>query len=169
MRKLIIVVAALAVMSCGNPAPDNLTSTNEAVSASEASPVGAGENKVADAGTGGVDTSAAPAPAGTIPAVMQGRWGLVAADCTSTRGDAKGLLEISDKQLRFYESRGTLRGIVESGASRIVADFDFTGEGENWQRRMSLDIQDEGKTLIRREQGADAMPGALRYRTCEGA
>ena len=31
---------------------------------------------------------------GPIPAALRGRWGMTPADCTSTRGDAKGLLEI---------------------------------------------------------------------------
>lgn len=109
--------------------------------------------------------NASEAASDIIPAAVQGRWGLVPADCTSTRGDAKGLLIISDTELRFYESRGTLRDVIESDASRIVADFDFMGEGQTWQRRMALDAQDD--TLIRRESGADAMPGALRYTKCE--
>src|SRR5688572_30753552 len=33
--------------------------------------------------------------ASTIPASLHGRWGLTPADCTSTRGDAKGLLIVS--------------------------------------------------------------------------
>src|SRR5918996_4286908 len=32
---------------------------------------------------------------GKIPASLHGRWGLTPGDCTSTRGDAKGLLVIS--------------------------------------------------------------------------
>src|SRR5215218_6684586 len=43
--------------------------------------------------------------ASTIPASLHGRWGLTPADCTSTRGDAKGLLVISADGLKFYESR----------------------------------------------------------------
>ncbi len=110
----------------------------------------------------------ADAPAATaIPAALHGRWGLVAADCTSTRGDAKGLLTIDATMLRFYESRGTLIRIAETEPSRIVADFAFSGEGQTWQRRMTLDVQDNGQTLIRRESGGDgAMPGPLRYRKC---
>lgn len=101
-----------------------------------------------------------------IPAALHGRWGLTPADCTSTRGDAKGLLQISGNQLRFYESRGMLGRIEEADASRIVAEFDFTGEGMSWRRRMILDVEDDGQTLVRRETGPDAMAGPLRYRRC---
>ena len=101
-----------------------------------------------------------------IPDAMTGRWGLVAADCDPGRSDAKGLLEISPKGLTFYESRGSLRDIVESEPGRIVANFDFSGEGMSWQRRMALDLQDNGATLIRREYGEDAAPGPFKYRKC---
>src|SRR5437868_4439151 len=46
-----------------------------------------------------------PAATVSIPAALQGRWGLAPNDCTSTRGDAKGLLVIGPDQLTFYESR----------------------------------------------------------------
>jgi hypothetical protein len=108
-----------------------------------------------------------PAPASTeLPTALRGRWGLVPADCTSTRGDAKGLLTVSANELRFYESVGTLGTITESAPTRIRAAFDFEGEGMTWQRDMVLDVQDDGATLIRREYGEDAGPGPFRYSKC---
>lgn len=101
-----------------------------------------------------------------IPAALRGRWGLVPADCTTTRGDDKGLLEITGDRLRFYESRATIARINEQDDSRIDADFDFEGEGQRWTRRMTLDAQDGNTVLIRRDHGADAMPGPLRYEKC---
>ncbi len=102
----------------------------------------------------------------TIPAALQGRWGINEADCTMTSGDDKGLIRVSDKQIRFYESTAKLGKISESSDTRIVADFSFSGEGQSWSKGMTLDAQDGGKTLIRRETGADAMPGPERYRKC---
>jgi hypothetical protein len=111
------------------------------------------------------------APAGAaastaIPESLHGRWGLAAGDCTSTRGDAKGLLTISAEELRFYESRGVLGEIMEQTPTRIVADFAFTGEGMEWTRRMTLDVEQDGNVLIRREEGEGAAPGAFRYMRC---
>ena len=103
----------------------------------------------------------------TIPSAIQGRWGLVAADCEAGRADAKGLLTISATKLQFYESVGTLAAIEEAGDTRVRANFDFTGEGMTWKREVVLDVQDAGKTLIRREYGDDAAPGAFRYTKCE--
>tara|TARA_R110000787_G_scaffold94875_2_gene197766 strand:+ start:188 stop:709 length:522 start_codon:yes stop_codon:yes gene_type:complete len=110
---------------------------------------------------------AAPADMGnSIPSIIRGRWGMAPADCTSTHGDAKGLLEISGTTLNFYESRGTLGAIKEFEPTRIRAMFAFEGEGMNWIRDMTLDVQDDGQTLIRREYGLDAAPGPIRYRRC---
>ena len=44
-----------------------------------------------------------PAPSAAIPAALQGRWGLTPGDCTSTLGDAKGLLIVNSTELRFYK------------------------------------------------------------------
>ncbi|MBN8842396.1 MAG: hypothetical protein J0H88_04030 [Sphingomonadales bacterium] len=101
-----------------------------------------------------------------IPAAVQGRWGLVAADCTSTRGDAKGLLTIEAADLRFYESHGILAHIRERGATRIVADYKFSGEGMEWDRLMQLTVLDGGKTLVRRDYGEGASAEPMRYSRC---
>jgi hypothetical protein len=107
-----------------------------------------------------------PAPT-ELPAALRGRWGLVSDDCTSTRGDAKGLLTITADQLEFYESVGTLDTIMDAEPTRIRAAFEFEGEGMTWQREVVLDVQDDGATLIRREYGEDAAPGPFRYAKCQ--
>jgi hypothetical protein len=113
------------------------------------------------------EPAAAETPAPTeIPVAIRGRWGLVPADCTSTRGDAKGLLTIAGDKLEFYESVGTLDTIMEAEPTRIRAAFDFEGEGMTWQREVVLDVQDSGATLIRRDYGEDAAPGPFRYAKC---
>jgi hypothetical protein len=133
------------------------------------------EDTEAPAGVTAEPAPATPAPeptasetpaANEIPAAIRGRWGLVADDCTSTRGDAKGLLVIDATTLKFYESLGTLQTIAEAEPTRIRAAFEFEGEGMTWQRDETLDVQDDGATLIRREYGDDAAPGAFRYAKC---
>jgi hypothetical protein len=108
----------------------------------------------------------AEAAVSAIPPAIRGRWGLVPADCTSDRGDAKGLLEVSADQLKFYESVAKLDTVKEAGTSRIRASFDYSGEGQSWKQDVVLDAQDAGKTLIRRDYGPDAMPGPLKYTRC---
>lgn len=122
---------------------------------------------------GGIGDGATPLPEDTadaseagIPPSVQGRWGLTAADCTSARGDAKGLLTISADTLTFYESVGRLGPIEARTDDRIRADFAFTGEGMIWTRDVALTVQDDGRTLVRREYGEDAPPEAFRYTRC---
>ncbi|MBO9517718.1 MAG: hypothetical protein J7493_06590 [Porphyrobacter sp.] len=112
------------------------------------------------------DPALAASPDSEIPEALRGRWGLVPADCEPGRDDAKGLLTITETKLEFYESVGTLEGIEEFDPSRIRASFNFTGEGQEWERDVVLDAQDQGKTLIRREYGEDAAPGPFRYTKC---
>ena len=119
-------------------------------------------------GGGAVSQPNAPPPeTAGIPAALQGRWGLVAADCEPGRADAKGLLTITADKLEFYESVGTLDTIMDAEPTRVRATFDFEGEGMTWQREVVLDVQDDGATLIRREYGEDAAPGPFRYTKCD--
>ncbi len=148
-------LAALALAGCSDrkgPAPE--TSASEAPASSPAAPA----------------PSASPAGGAAaskeIPVALQGRWGLAPADCTSTRGDAKGLLTIGPDTLEFYESRAKLGQVKERDESRIRADFQFVGEGMSWSRDEGLEARDDGKTLIRREYGKDAAPDPLRYTRC---
>lgn len=159
MRNMVTIAAILLLAGCGGgsrqaPANDTVAMPENGVVTLPAPP-------------GTPEPAPSPAPDDTgIPAAMQGRWGLVPADCTSTAGDNKGLLTITGDTLRFYESVGTLGKIVDRNARRIVADFAMTGEGQEWTRRMGLDLHEGGKSLIRREQGPDAMLGLLRYQRC---
>jgi len=85
----------------------------------------------------------------TIPSALHGRWGLTPEDCTSTRGDAKGLLIVSPNQLKFYESVGKPAGELKISADSASGDYVFSGEGMTWKKYQVLEIQ-SGK-LVRTE------------------
>lgn len=102
----------------------------------------------------------------SIPTGMRGRWALKVADCTARRGTDLTALTIDATNLRFYESHGELTRVRESNATRIVADYKFSGEGVEWNRRMQLDLVDGGKTLVRRDEGEGAAAGPMRYTRC---
>ena len=130
---------ALGLASCSKEIPaDNITIDNDAVS-----PVAGGPTKGVDAPNSvtaaaeNAATEAGKTPAklpSQIPAQFHGRWGLTQADCTSTKGDAKGLLTINDARLTFYESKGTLDKVLGATANSFDANYGFSGEGQNWQR-----------------------------------
>lgn len=93
----------------------------------------------------------APAPAGAvkIPAALQGRWGLTPGDCTSTLGDAKGLLVINGDELRFYESRALPGADIQADENSMSGTFAFTGEGQSWSKFEAIKLQ--GHDLVRTE------------------
>ena len=70
-------------------------------------------------------------------------------DCTSTRGDAKGLLIIEPQLLRFYESRAVPTADVQGDNTSASGTFQFTGEGQSWSKYESLQLQ---KTLLVRTE-----------------
>ena len=78
---------------------------------------------------------------GPIPAALQGRWGMTPQDCTSTRGDAKGLITISGDRMKFYESTARPSSDVQASADSVSGKFDFTGEGQTWTRHQVVEIQ----------------------------
>lgn len=147
----------LSMASCGKPDPvaSNVAAANPPVSANADAPDPLG-------GPPANATGGAPAPASAesdnaapaIPAVLQGRWGLAPADCTSTRGDAKGLLVIGPSELRFYESRATPSPGAQADSDSISGNFRFTGEGQSWTKFETLQ-RDKGR-LVRTESNPAA-------------
>ena len=176
MIRIMLPAAVMMLAACsggedeksGPEASANLTPLREAAPAEPAvapeTVAQADEPEPVDAPLKKVE-STSDAGGKAIPAAIRGRWGLVAADCTSTKGDAKGLLTIDAANLRFYESHGELVRVRERAANRIVADYKFSGEGMDWDQQMLLDVRGDGKTLIRRDYGEGAS-GPMRYTRC---
>ena len=100
-----------------------------------------------------------PTPGGIIPARYQGRWGMVPNDCTSTRGDAKGLITIGDTSIKFYESTATLTDQRPAKATSFSGLFAFRGEGQSWEKVMTFTRT--GERLERADQD-----GSFTYRRC---
>ena len=150
MKIVLPAALALALSACGGSDPVAQSAEN-----TTALPANIGEPAPAIPAPDGsppVNATAAAAPVTgdgsiRIPAFLQGRWGMTPADCTSTRGDAKGLLVIDPGHLRFYESVAIPVGNTNASDDSFSADYRFTGEGRTWQRFESLQLQD--KRLVR--------------------
>ena len=102
------------------------------------------------------------APAAKIPVELHGRWALTPMDCTTTGGDAKGLLVIGADDLRFYESRAIPAADVAADSNSIQGDFTFTGEGQTWTKYQALRLK--GRNLIRTESNPMA---SFSYAKCD--
>jgi hypothetical protein len=150
---LLALAFALAACDANDPVADEADNTAGLPSVDNVAG-GRDGNPSADGGppANGAATTAAPAnqgPAASIPAALQGRWGMTPADCTSTRGDAKGLLVVGSGGLQFYESRAVPAGNVGQSADSFSADFAFTGEGQSWRKFQTLTLDDD--KLVRTE------------------
>ena len=158
---LIVPVAMLAVVACGgrDPVDDKAKNTAGLPAINDAVPDASGtppENTQAAA------TQTPAKPSKLIPAALQGRWGLSPNDCTSTKGDAKGLLIIGPDSLKFYESRAVPGENGQTSADSISSGFHFTGEGQTWTKFEVLELQKQG--LVRTESNPMA---SFTYARCD--
>lgn len=160
----VVALMALGLAACSNEAPQ--AEPTETVDVALATPA------VGDP-TAPLPT-AAPTPGASdgpivreIPLALRGRWGLVPDDCTSTRGDAKGLLAIAATDLRFYESVGKMVTATSVDPARLRGTFAFTGEGMEWTRDISLQASADGRTLDYFDMGADSPPSRRTYTRCD--
>ena len=163
---------AFALVACQQQSDDNIaideTNTanaeietlppDDSVDANSAGNEEGALNEADDAG------SEQPSPPGTpeasmIPGQYRGRWGMVAADCEPGRSDAKGLITIGEKTIRFYESTATLKEQRPAIATSFAGLFAFTGEGQSWQKVMTFTRT--GDTLKRAEE-----EGTFTYKRC---
>jgi hypothetical protein len=151
-----IVLGGLALAGCRVPIPEtpNEASYDEGAvfnSVNAIDPAAAPDASPTDAAT---------AP-GRLPAAFLGRWGLVPADCTSTRGDAKGLMTVEADRLTFYESRATIARVDTVSPTELKASLAFSGEGQEWTQETPLILEDNGNALTRTADGQ-----TLRYTRC---
>ena len=162
---LVFVLGAVACSKSDPVAEDaeNAAGLEQAVESANATAEAVHEQADATPPAPGTNQSepvlAQPTPGGVIPAHYQGRWGMVPADCTSTRGDAKGLMTIGDTSIKFYESTATLTERRPAIATSFSGLFAFRGEGESWEKVMTFTRT--GDTLKRADK-----EGSYTYRRC---
>ena len=144
-RTLAAAMLALALAACQQNDPNNIAidegnSLNADIETLPPDETVTTEGNLSSEDADNVAGMPAPTdPAGLlIPAQYHGRWGMVAADCTSTRGDAKGLIAIGDKTIKFYEAVATLKEQRPAIATSYSGLFGFTGEGQSWEKVMTF-------------------------------
>ena len=164
--KLTALAAAFALAACQQAATptDNVAVTaDEQAAADDVAPNG-NEQVAIETGASAAPVANEAAPAATsIPAAFRGRWGMVPADCTSTRGDAKGLILIDADSIKFYESRALLGKVTGDYPENFTATFAFTGEGQEWTKTENLKLTGSSNTLIRSETDPAA---SFTYKRC---
>ncbi len=145
-----LLASAIAFAGCDkrDPVADEAENTAGLPSIAKPAPTpdGSAPTNIA---TKPASASALPAPAVAIPAALHGRWALTPGDCTTTRGDAKGLLLVTADRLQFYESRAVPARNVQTSKDSLSADFTFTGEGQTWTKYEAITLEDD--KLVRTE------------------
>lgn len=150
----ILPALALALAGCAkrDPVADNAVNTadlNQVLATANAIANRPAPEAPAAPATQENQASPISAASGDIPTALQGRWGLGPRDCTTTLGDAKGLLIINAHELRFYESRAVPDEKVQFGTDSMSGEFHFTGEGQTWTKYEA--IQRQKDKLVRTE------------------
>ena len=145
-----VVLLALALAACRQPNDDNIAidDTNSANAEIETLPP---DETVANDATNVMNGNSSEVGPVAIPAAFHGRWGMNPADCTSTRGDAKGLIIIDSDSIKFFESRGTLTKVTLNAPENFTGSFAFTGEGQTWTNSQNLKLTGSSNTLVRSE------------------
>lgn len=158
MKQVSIAAMLLILAACQQGGDDNIAidDTNSANAVIETLPPDEGNDQTAEAN--------AVKPAGLqIPAAFRGRWGMVPADCTSTRGDAKGLVEIDANSIKFFESRGMLTKVTLDAPENFTGTFAFTGEGQSWTNSQNLKLTGSSNILVR---GQTDVAETFTYKRC---
>ena len=165
-RTAATALLALALGACQQSDPNNIAIDEGNSLNAEIETLPPDESSLNNVAASGTNSAVPPPPpppgpggAVAIPAQYHGRWGMAPADCTSTRGDAKGLIEIGSQTIRFYEAVATLKEQRPAIAISFSGLFAFTGEGQNWQKVMTFTRT--GDTLKRAEES-----GTFTYKRC---
>ena len=161
MKQIFAAALLLALAACQQGSDDNIAIDETNTANAEIETLPPDETVSNDADVSGNNSEAAAELA--IPAAFRGSWGMVPADCTSTRGDNKGLIVIDSASIKFFESRGTLTKVTGDFPENFTGTFSFTGEGENWTNSQNLKLTGSSNTLVRKQSGI-AQP--FTYKRC---
>jgi hypothetical protein len=163
IASLIVPIAMLAVVACSgrDPVDDKAKNTAGLPTINEPAP-DATPDATGAPPANAVAAQPLPTAATKVPASLHGRWGLTPGDCTSTRGDAKGLLIVGPADLKFYESRAVPGPDTQTSSDSISGNFAFTGEGQTWTKFQALERQ--GDQLVRTESNPMA---SFTYARCK--
>jgi hypothetical protein len=145
-----IALLALALAACQQPNDDNIAIDESNAANAEIETLPPDETVTNDT-TNVLNGNSSESGPVAIPAAFHGRWGMVPADCTSTKGDAKGLITINADSITFYESKGRLTKVTLNAPENFTGIFAFTGEGQTWSNSQNLKLTGSSNTLVRSE------------------
>ena len=184
MHRFVAATAALALLAACSKKEEPVEAESAEDFAARVGGAGAdgavGGETVAQAGTRG-NASALPAPAGSvedvppvppmkqlgaaqaIPERFTGVWDFGDGTC-DRQSDLR--LNVGSRRIQFYASTGQVNGFEQVNADTIVVNLDMTGEGETWQDRMRLSLENGGRVLVTQDQTGYGEEQPLRRKRC---
>ncbi|ESQ94327.1 hypothetical protein ABENE_02140 [Asticcacaulis benevestitus DSM 16100 = ATCC BAA-896] len=79
-----------------------------------------------------------------LPEPFIGRWDASPEACKAT---SEMRLIITQTGLTFWESAGRISAVTITRPDDVTVQADFSGEGEQWQRRLHLVLSADNQTL----------------------
>ncbi|MDY7096960.1 MAG: hypothetical protein SXU28_02360 [Pseudomonadota bacterium] len=150
MRFTPILIPAAILASCGGPADEA-----PAEPADVELTVSTTDEPMPVEPDGGIGDGVQPldelqAQANVIPARFQGVWDYEGGTC-ARESDAR--MEISGREVLFYESVGTVTAVTQEETSTLVT-LDMEGEGDTWVQTIRLEIKgDDDKERLHSTDG----------------
>jgi len=163
-----VLLAGLLLTACSGGGEEGNNSADQATTTTEPVPDNATldpQNRVMPLAT----PSASPTPvaATEFPQGFRGRWALGTNECDPANAAiAKGLMTVEPARVAHYESRATAKAIEVASPTRLTAQLAFTGEGQEWTRRATWTLTDEGRTLTAETDDPEPPMRVLKYQRC---
>ncbi len=98
-----------------------------------------------------------------IPVGFHGKWASTKENCTANNPQQ---IQISANELSFFENQAELVAITQFEPTRIEGKFNYRVNKESTPYYYTLDLQNQEKVLIMRENGDNARPGPIKYEKC---
>ena len=124
----------------------------------------AGANEAIQYKRMGESSAAAAAALNTIPSNFYGKWAMGQENC---KANSLQQIQINANEINFYENKAELVSITQFEPTRIEANFNNMMKNDDIMPFVyTLDLKNQQKVLIMRENGDNARTGPLKYEKC---
>jgi hypothetical protein len=161
IASLFLVPGLMGLAACNRDADNSSNASLNAPipsSPNDAAPENPSDNAVPSERTqpsGSAGPNGAQPVRGSLPVAFRGKWVGKGQNCADARSDM--LLTAGARELRFYESVGTLISVEGAGPGAIIVTAKYEGEGQSWTQRQKLTLSTDGNSLTILNQGVTSV------------
>lgn len=151
---VVCLAAALSLAACAQEERAPVDSEDDPASIADGEVLRPAEPSLADATLDGPTRRMA-----VVPERFRGVWDTAESGCEP---NSLMRLEIGERVVHFYESRGEVTDVESTGDGAIVVSLAMEGEGDKWTMKRRLTLSADGATLTQHaaegEQAFDPVP-----------